>query len=118
MDEKKNLAESIVARYHGAGAAREAREYFERTIQRKERPADADIADVFLANPGQVADVIVAVGFAESKRAAQRLITDRAVRIDGDVVTEKGARWPDKDVCILQVGSRRFIRVHRGAHPT
>jgi tyrosyl-tRNA synthetase len=113
MDEKKTLAESIVTRYHGAGAARLARDYFERTIQRKERPADADIGDLFLDEPGKVADVVVAAGFADSKRAAVRLISEGAVRIDGNVVSDAGARWPDNDVCLLQVGSRRFVRIHR-----
>ncbi|HZT12835.1 MAG TPA: tyrosine--tRNA ligase, partial [Candidatus Baltobacteraceae bacterium] len=34
MDEKKRLAQEVVARYHGADAAKSAREYFERTVQR------------------------------------------------------------------------------------
>lgn len=113
MDEKKGVAQSIVARYHGAAAGREARDYFERTIQRKERPADADIEELFLANPGKIVDVIVAAGFADSKRAAQRLVIDRAVRVDGDVVTDGGAAWPEQAICLLQVGPRRFIRIRR-----
>ena len=40
MDEKKQLAQEIVARYHGREAAAAARDYFERTVQRKEIPTD------------------------------------------------------------------------------
>ena len=40
MDEKKRLAQEIVARYHGDAAAAGAREYFERTVQRRELPQD------------------------------------------------------------------------------
>ncbi|MGC2130399.1 MAG: tyrosine--tRNA ligase, partial [Candidatus Aquilonibacter sp.] len=38
IDAKKKLAESIVARYHGRDGAASARDYFERTVQRKEIP--------------------------------------------------------------------------------
>ena len=42
-------------------------------------------------------DALVAAGFAESKRAAQRLIAEGAVKIDGSVVTDPKARLgPDR----------------------
>src|SRR5580658_2648402 len=40
IEEKKRLAESIVARYRNAAAARAAREHFEATVQRRELPSD------------------------------------------------------------------------------
>jgi tyrosyl-tRNA synthetase len=40
MDEKKRIAADLVALYHGPDAARGAREWFERTIQRGEIPAE------------------------------------------------------------------------------
>jgi tyrosyl-tRNA synthetase len=84
MDEKKALARNIVTRYHGADAAREAQTYFESTFQRK-----------------------------QIKRAAQRLIAQGAVRIDGETVTDPAAHWPPvKESGILHVGSRRIVRVH------
>jgi tyrosyl-tRNA synthetase len=109
LEEKKRLAESIAARYHGAAAARDAREYFERTIQRREIPADTP--EMPLGAREKVAEVVLAAGFAQSKRAAQRLIAEGAVRIDGVVVNDPGARWTAAVPAILAVGSRRFIRV-------
>jgi len=109
LDEKKKLAQAIVARYHGAGAAREARDYFERTIQRREVPAD--MPELRLGSLEKVADVIVAAGFAESKRAARQLISEGAVRVDGVPLGEPAARWTAAGPAVLQVGSRRFVRV-------
>ena len=40
MDEKKRIAQDIVTLYHGPDAARAARDWFERTIQRGEIPAE------------------------------------------------------------------------------
>lgn len=109
MEEKKQLAEAIASRYHGPAAARDARTYFERTIQRKEQPDE--VPQLHVGSAQRVADVIVAAGFAESKRAAQRLIAEGAVRIDGVVVSDPSARWTALESAMLQVGSRRFVRV-------
>jgi tyrosyl-tRNA synthetase len=110
MDEKKKLAESIVTRYHGAGAAHQARDYFERTIQRKERPADMPEFDARAAE--KVAAVMVSTKLAESKHAARRLIVEGAVRIEGKVVDDPAARLPDTQSVVLQVGPRRHVRLN------
>ena len=110
MDEKKRLAEEIVARYHGADAARAARERFERTVQRKELPAEA-LPELRLEGGRRVVDVMLAAGFAESKRAAERLISGSGVRVDGILVTDPKAAWSASKAAILSVGSRRFVRV-------
>ncbi|MFN2460747.1 MAG: tyrosine--tRNA ligase [Candidatus Velthaea sp.] len=109
MEEKKNLAERIVTRYHGADAARDAREFFERTIQRKELPNE--MPELAVGKDEKVAEVLIAAHFAESKRAAQRLIGEGAVRIDGVPVTDPAARWPSTAPAVLQVGSRKFARI-------
>jgi len=110
LDEKKNLAESIVQRYHGAAAARDARAYFERTIQRKEMPAD--MPQLAAAGSEKVVEVMLAAKVADSKRAAQRLINEGAVRIDEVVVPDPAARLPKTGSVVLQVGSRRYFRIN------
>jgi tyrosyl-tRNA synthetase len=109
MDEKKRIAEDLVAMYHDPQAARAAREWFERTIQRREIPAE--MPELPLGDHSKVADVIVAAKFAESKRAATRLIGEGAVKIDGTVVEDPAARWSATAPAVLQVGSRKFVRV-------
>jgi tyrosyl-tRNA synthetase len=109
MDEKKQIAEDIVALYHGRDAARAARDWFERTIQRGEIPAE--MRELPLAGREKLVDLIVAAAFAESKRAAQRLIAEGAVKIDGLPVTDPGIRWTASSPAVLQVGSRKFVRI-------
>jgi tyrosyl-tRNA synthetase len=109
MDEKKRIAEAVATLYHGAGDARAAREHFERTIQRGELPAE--IPERRFEGARSLVDVVVAAGFAESKRAAQRLIAEGAVKIDGSVVTDPKAVWDTSGPAVLQVGSRKFVRV-------
>jgi tyrosyl-tRNA synthetase len=113
MDEKKRLAFEIVSRYHGAGEAAAARDYFERTVQRKEIPTDA-LPELRLGEAHRVADVIVRAGFAESKRAAERLISGNGVKVDGIVVSDPRAPWPASGPAVLSVGSRKFVRVLPG----
>ena len=109
MDEKKRLAEEIVARYHGAQAATAAREYFERTVQRRELPSD--VPEMALGPARRVTDVIVAAGFAESKRAAERLISGNGVKVDGILVDDPRAAWSATQPAVLSVGSRKFVKV-------
>ena len=109
MDEKKRIAEALVALYHGAQAARAARDWFERTIQRGEIPAE--MPELPLEGRDKIADLLVAAKFADSKRAALRLIAEGGVRVDGAVVTDAGARWPASGPGVLQVGSRKFVRI-------
>jgi tyrosyl-tRNA synthetase len=110
MAEKKRLAEEIVARYHGAGGAASAREYFERTVQRKEIPTEA-LPEISVGECRRVAEVVVKAGFAESRRAAERLISGNAVKVDGRPVSDPNAAWTASAAAVLSVGSRRFARV-------
>ena len=110
MEAKKRLAAAIVARYHGDTAAAAARDYFERTVQRKEIPQD-DLPEVSRGDARRLADVLVRAGFAESRRAAERLISGNGVKVDGIVVDDPRAAWPAQGPAVLSVGSRRFARI-------
>ena len=109
MDEKKQLAQDVVARYHGDSAAKAAREYFERTVQRKELPSE--MPEMVLGQARRVVDVMLAAGFAESKRGAERLISGNGVRVDGTIVSDPRAPWSASAPAVLSVGSRKFVRV-------
>jgi tyrosyl-tRNA synthetase len=110
MEEKKRLACEVVARYHGEEAAAAAREFFERTVQRKEIPTD-DLDQIELGDCTRVAEVLVKAGFAQSRRAAERLIAGNAVKVDGEPVRDQNERWTAQGAAVLSVGSRRFVRV-------
>ncbi len=110
MEEKKRLAQEIVARYHDAAAAAAAREYFERTVQRREIPTE-ELGEIELGDCKRIAEVLVKAGFAESRRAADRLISGNAVKVDGEPVHDVNAMWTARAPAVLSVGSRRFVRV-------
>jgi tyrosyl-tRNA synthetase len=110
MEEKKRLAADVVARYHGVDAAGQARAYFERTVQRKEIPTEA-IPEVAREGCSRVSEVLVKAGFAESRRAAERLISGNGVKVDGIVVGDPNASWSATAPAVLSVGSRKFVRV-------
>ncbi len=111
MEEKKRVAEDIVARYHGDSSGKgctrilRANRSTPRAADRKSRrgrvPAIAE----------RVAELLVRVGFAESRRAAERLISGNAVKIDGEPVRDANAPWSATQPVVLSVGSRRFVRV-------
>lgn len=110
MDEKKQLAQEVVARYHGAEAAAAARDFFERTVQRKEIPAE-DVPEMNAGDCKRVAEMMVRAGFAASKREAERLIAGGGVKIDGVVVGDPKEAWVPTWPAVLSVGSRRFVKV-------
>jgi tyrosyl-tRNA synthetase len=110
MIAKKRVAEEIVARYHGAEAARAARERFEATVQRGELPSE--LAEV-RADPAwrTIADAVVGCGFASSKREAERLVAGNGVKLDGAPVADPRAPWTAKLPVVLSVGTKRFARI-------
>ncbi len=109
MAAKKDLATSIVGRYHGLDEARAARERFEATVQRRETPSDM-LERRSERDWHTLGDVLVACGFAASKREAERLATGGGVKLDGIVASDARQAWTCEPV-VLSVGARRFIRI-------
>ncbi len=109
MEAKKKLAGLITARYHGAEQAQAARAHFEQVFSRKELPEDME---VFRAEkPGKLSYLMVAAGLAKGMNEARRLITQGAVRIDGEKVADDLTFEPRN--CVLQVGRRQFRRIEK-----
>ena len=55
--------------------------------------------------------LLKAAGMAPSTSEANRLVDGGGVRIDGAVVSDKGLKL-DAGSFVLQVGKRKFARVH------
>jgi tyrosyl-tRNA synthetase len=111
MEAKLRLARFIVARAHGEEAARRAEEYFTRVV--REGQAPEEVPEVALPEgdpvhlPALLAD---GVGIGSTSEA-RRLLTQGAVRVNGDVVTELDVPRARLDGALLQVGKRRFARL-------
>jgi tyrosyl-tRNA synthetase len=106
-DAKMKLAAEIVGCFYGDEAAVCAQDTFVRTFQQRETPPDMP---EFLLEPGlSVLDVLVESKLAASRSEGRRLIDQKGVRLDGEVLAEAQAAFPHPGV--LQVGKRHFLRV-------
>jgi tyrosyl-tRNA synthetase len=111
-DAKIRLAREVVALYHGADAGRAALEHFERTVVRKELPESVpEFAVREGAPPVTLGELLVLLGWAASKREAQRLIEQGAIKIDGARAGEARHVESTWDGKVLQKGNRDFARI-------
>ena len=114
MDAKKSLAEELAARFHGAAAARSAREYFEARHQKKLLP-DEIKTQFSVPAPVWIGRLLTDVlGFAKSTSEARRLIAQCAVKVDGRVVTDVNFQFDGQLHQIVEVGKNRIARAVPG----
>ena len=112
MNLKKQLARDLVTQFHDAGAALEAEDYFERTVQRREVPDDVQIYVLPPALAGKrLSDIILAAGLAKSSTDARRLINQGAVRVNEQAMTTNADASTLKSGDLLRVGRRRMVRI-------
>ena len=113
MDAKKRLAATMVERFYDTATARHATEAFERRFQRRELPENLPVF-VWQAEPSEAAvslpRVIAGAEMAASMSEARRLISQGAVRLDGQRVTDINYKIEVKEGrrILVQVGSRRI----------
>lgn len=98
MDVKKRLARTITAGFHGEEAAQHADENWARMFQQNETAEDLEEVHIAYADlvgpagtPGplqiRVPKLLVQLGLAASGAEASRKLAEKAVKIDGEVVT-------------------------------
>ncbi|RMF76421.1 MAG: tyrosine--tRNA ligase, partial [Acidobacteria bacterium] len=114
-DLKIRLAEALLAAYQGPAAAAEGRAHFEQVFSRRELPDEIELRELPGAGePVWLPRLIADTGLARSSSEARRLITQGAVRLDGERVTDVDAHLERRGEHLLQVGKRRFLRVRFG----
>ncbi|VVE22116.1 tyrosine--tRNA ligase [Pandoraea capi] len=107
-DVKVLLGQEIVARFHSQADAERALEDFN---ARAKGGVPDDIPEVSLDGaPLGIAQLLKQAGLVPSTSEANRNIEQGGVRIDGEVVSDKGAKI-DAGTYVVQVGKRRFARV-------
>ncbi|MGC7406759.1 tyrosine--tRNA ligase [Pandoraea pneumonica] len=107
-DVKVLLAQEIVARFHSQADAERALEDFN---ARAKGGVPDDIPEVSLDGaPLGIAQLLKQAGLVPSTSEANRNIEQGGVRIDGEVVSDKGAKI-EAGTYVVQVGKRRFARV-------
>jgi tyrosyl-tRNA synthetase len=111
MEAKLRLARFIVARGHGEEAAKAAEEHFTRVV--REGQAPDEVPEVTLPDDDPVhLPALLANGVGVgSTSEARRLLTQGAVRLNGEVVSELDVPRAALEGALLQVGKRRFARL-------
>ncbi|NJC95941.1 MAG: tyrosine--tRNA ligase [Anaerolineales bacterium] len=106
-DAKMKLANEIVSIFYGESESKSAQDAFVKTFQQKEVPDE--MPEYQLESGQTVLDVILAAKLAASKSEGRRLIDQKGVRLDGEVLERGDLPFPHPGV--LQVGKRKFLRV-------
>ncbi|HSM70280.1 MAG TPA: tyrosine--tRNA ligase [Anaerolineales bacterium] len=106
-DAKMKMAFEITSIFYGESEAKSAQEAFVKTFQQKKMPDD--MLEYRLKDGETILDVIHAAKMVSSKSEGRRLIDQKGVRLDGEVL-ERGD-IPVPHAGVLQVGKRKFLRV-------
>jgi tyrosyl-tRNA synthetase len=114
MQAKLALARWIVARSHGEEAASAAAEHFKRVVQDREIPEDIPEHPLPAGDPVHL-PALLADAFGLSTSEARRLISQGAVKLDGEPVSELDVPRERLAGAVLQAGKRRFRRLVEAA---
>lgn len=106
-DAKMRLAREIAAAFYGSDDAANAEQAFIETFQKGNIPEEIPTQklDVSLT----IVEILLAAGFAQSKSEARRLIEQKGVRFEGNVIDNPAETITSEGV--LQVGKRHFLRM-------
>lgn len=110
MDLKKEMAQTITAKFWSESEAAQARESFQAIFQQKDFSA-AHEAVVELDSPCWIVDLLKAVKAAQSTSQAKRLIEDGAVKLDEKPVTDFKAEVSWQDGSVLQSGKKLIVKL-------
>jgi tyrosyl-tRNA synthetase len=111
-DAKVMLAKEIVGRFHSPAAADAALAGFEARFREGAMPDDMPEITLATAGAGMaIPQVAKQAGLVDSTSEALRLIAQRGIKVDGDVVMDKALVVPAGRSFVLQAGKRKFVRV-------
>jgi tyrosyl-tRNA synthetase len=105
-DAKMKLAHEVAASFYGEPDAEKAQEAFISKFQKKETPDE--MPEFRLEGPTNIVDVMLEYHLAGSRGEARRLIEQKGVRLNGEVVADTKI---EVSAGVLQVGKRNFIRL-------
>lgn len=111
-DIKMELAVEIVARFHSAADAEQAKSAFSAQFQQGKMPENIPEHTISSQNDGiPLVNLLKQAGLTKSTSDAHRMIDQGAVRIDGERITNKTLTIHSQTTHVYQVGKRRFARI-------
>jgi tyrosyl-tRNA synthetase len=108
---KRALGRRIVTMYHGADAAPEAEAAFNRLFRDHSAPEDVEGFTLPGDDPVWLPGLMNQAGLVKSNSEGRRMLSQGAVKIDGDRVEDEEIARIALAGRILQVGKRRFVRL-------
>jgi tyrosyl-tRNA synthetase len=111
-DAKVELAQEIVARFHSRQAAETALAEFESRFRDHAMPEN--MPEVTLHSGGKglaLPQICKQAGLTASTSEAMRLIEQRGLKVDGEVVADKALVVAAGTTAVIQAGKRKFARV-------
>ncbi len=111
-DIKVLFAQEIVARFHGAQAARDALADFEARFRHGALPEDIPVVELHCAEQDMpVIQVLKQAGLAASTSEAGRLIEQGGVKLNGERLADRQLKIARGETVLAQVGKRKFARI-------
>ncbi|PJA61457.1 MAG: tyrosine--tRNA ligase [bacterium (Candidatus Ratteibacteria) CG_4_9_14_3_um_filter_41_21] len=112
---KKRLASSIVQTYCGKKEAEKAEKHFETIFQKKKIPLKIP---VFRLKKEEVKKgkiwiirLLDLARLVSSHNEARRLLRQKAISLDGEIITSPDLEIKIKEGSVIKVGKRRFVKV-------
>jgi tyrosyl-tRNA synthetase len=106
------LAMEIVERFHTPQVADAARAEFDARFREGALPSDIPAVTLHANGAGiAIAQLAKQAGIVDSTSEALRLIAQRGLKVDGDVVADKSRVVASGTTVVVQAGKRRFARV-------
>jgi len=110
-DIKMELGVEIVSRFHGPGAGEGAKAAFIAQFSQGALPEDIPLVRIAAPAAGlPVGRVLKEAGLVPSNSEANRMIDQKAVRVDQQRIEDRGLVLAVGQTYLLQVGSRRYAR--------
>ncbi len=106
-DAKMLLAKDVTSSLYGEEAASKAQGDFIRRFQKHDLPNE--MPEVRITSGQTVLDVLTACNFISTRSEGRRLLDQKGVKLDGEVLADGMLVFPHSGV--LQVGKRHFARI-------
>lgn len=110
INAKKELARQIVKELYAEKEAEDAENNFEKIVQKKDAPKKIE-THTLRKSEESLTDILVETKLASSKSAAQRLVEQGGVSIDGTVMVNSDETVVLKGEKVLKVGKHKFVKI-------
>jgi tyrosyl-tRNA synthetase len=113
MDAKMRLAEEVVTGFHGREAGRKAAENFQRVFRDRQAPEEAPVQRISTGPAKKLTALLVELKLVPSKSEAERLIKQKGVEIDGNLVEDARLEMDLSKAreFLIRAGKKKFARL-------